>query len=400
MISKHPETNDAIPDLLSSWKSGRNIVLINRYVPFYREGILRRVADWKSLLVLYSGRTLGNLKTVESVETCAVKAYEKWGDANGHIIWLACTLKLFQARPQIVCSEMSLSLLSTWWLFCLRPFFGFRLVFWTHGFQTFGWHNEKMDWKDRLRLLWMKWADAILFYSEARKADVEKVTGANARYFVAPNTVDTSTYARLFDTLELEGRKNVQARLRFKEPAMIYVGRLTADKEVMGLAELLRLAAGCNIPPNLIVVGGGELADALQSACSALKDRIRFYGPLFDARKLGELIYCSDIMVCPGYVGLNVVDSLAMGCPFATIHDSQLVKRHSPEVGYLKEGQNALFGSSLPDLGRRLCEWFDCGMGISLDRREIRSRFLDSSSVERQLSGMKAAFEAAMHRIK
>lgn len=369
----------------------REIVFLNRYVPFYREGILKMVADWRSLVVVYSGKTLGNLKTVEGVETAVVPSHE-WGKGGAHnIIWLGATLHLLKTRPSVVCTELSLSLLSTWWLFVLRPFLGFGIVFWTHGFQNLGWRDSKLDWKDRLRLRWIKWADAILFYSEDRKADVEKVTGPSHQYFVAPNTLDTSTYRNLYERLEPEGREFVAAELGISIPCMVYVGRLTSEKEVMGLADIVRITSSCKNPPGLQVVGGGELSDALMSACSEFGGRVRFHGPVFDATLLGKLIFCSSIMVCPGYLGLNVADSLALGCPFATIHDSHLVKRHSPEICYLHEGKNAIFAESLPDLGQRLCHFFDNSIGISESQDEIRSNFMNASSLERQFSGMKAA---------
>ena len=378
----------------------RQIVFLNRYVPFYRQTILQKIANWKLVMILYSGKTLGNLKTAEGLESAVVNSFETHLNSENKIIWLSPTLKLFQIRPDVVCTELSLSLLSTWWLFVLRRLLRFRIVFWTHGFQNFGWRDSKLDWKDRIRLLWINWADSIIFYSDDRKADVEKFTGPNAKYFVALNTVDTSNYISVFETLENEGLESVADRLSIGIPSMIFVGRLTAEKEVLGLAELLRMTASCTNPPDLQIVGSGELTRSLELACSPFQDRVRFHGAIFDTRKLGELIYCSSIMVSPGYLGLNVVDSLAMGCPFATIHDMHISKRHSPERCYLTDGQNAIFASGMADFGRRLCEWFNHQHGVALSRSEIRRRFLESCSLENQFSRMSAAFEHKSHSLR
>ncbi|MFZ4779140.1 MAG: glycosyltransferase family 4 protein, partial [Terrimicrobiaceae bacterium] len=216
-------------DALSS--EHRDIVFLNRYVPFYREEILKMTASWRTAMVIYSGKTLGNLKTVEGVESTVVPSHEARIKGANRIFWLAASLKLMRIRPEVVCTEMSLSLLSTWWLFFLRPFLGYGIVFWTHGFQNFGWREKRVDWKDRLRLLWIKWADAILFYSEARRSDVEMVTGPSDKYFVAPNTLDTEPYRVIYDTLETSGREAAALELSIPVPSMIYVGRLTSDKE-------------------------------------------------------------------------------------------------------------------------------------------------------------------------
>lgn len=369
----------------------REIVFLNRYIPFYRGGIFRKMDQWRSTILLYSGKSLGNLKSADGVESAVVRSFDKASAGGRKIVWLGSTIKLLQIRPKIVLTEMSLSLLSTWCLFALRPFLGFRLIFWTHGFQNFGWGRRGVDLGDFVRLQWMRWSDSVLFYSEGRKADVTAIMGPCAKFFVAPNTLDTSVYDQVFHALKTRMREDILREAGMTSPSMIYVGRLSAEKEVLRLVDVLGLTDGCKRPPSLHIVGGGEEEAELRSCCAKFGNRVVFHGPIFDAEKLGVLIYCSDLMLCSGYVGLNVVDSLAMGCPFATMNDRYLIKRHSPEVRYLYEGENAIFADGVRDLAQRLIDFFEGTFQFSLDRSEIRDRFRSDCSLSRQFEGMRNA---------
>jgi len=252
----------------------------------------------------------------------------------------------------------------------------------------------RLNFKDYLRLIWMRWADAIIFYSESRKDDVVNLGCNKPACFVAPNTIDTGKYQVLWERLQIETKLRVTSRLGLGMCNMIYVGRLVSEKGVMDLIDLARWCENWPKPPSLIIVGGGELEQPLRKALQDYAARVKFLGPIFDSILLGELLYCANIMVCTGYVGLNVVDSLSMGCPFATINDRNLDKRHSPEISYLRAGENAIIADNLEELGMRLRLWFERGEGISLNKEEIRREFLQSTSIEEQFSGMKAAFES------
>lgn len=167
----------------------------------------------------------------------------------------------------------------------------------------------------------------------------------------------------------------------------------------MMAAQMARpLTASDECPPSLLIIGGGELEKQLRDACAAYFNRTRFLGAIFDPQLRSELLFCSDIMVSPGYLGLNVVDSLAMGCPVATLDDDRLSKRHSPEVTYLVQGDNAMFSSSIENLGLDLSRWFSDGGSPLRERERIRNDFLESCSIDVQFDGLKNALEYAMRQ--
>jgi glycosyltransferase involved in cell wall biosynthesis len=374
----------------------REVVFVNRYIPFYREGIFRRVADWRTTKLLFSGKTLGNLRSVEGVDQESVPFLE-WGRGEKRgIFWLGVTVRLWRTRPRVVCTEMALSLWSIWWWFVLRRWLGFGLVFWTHGFQEYRWKGETLGLADRIRLWWMGWADAVIFYSESRRKDVERLAGSQRHFFVAPNTLDTAVYEEQFGLLESEGREAVRRRLGVNRLTLLYVGRLTEEKDVLGLPHLLEATAGSSQAPDLVVIGGGEQEAALARALRAWPDRARMLGPIFDTPLRCAWVYAADLMVCTGYAGLNVVDSLAMGCPYGTVDDRTLIRRHSPEISYVEGGVNGWIASSREDLADAIRRWAGGEPLIQLSRPEIRQKFLAESSIERQFSGIKGGLEHAM----
>jgi len=367
--------------------SRREIIFLNRYIPFYREPIFQKVASWKSVRLLYSGKTLGNLRSVEGVESVPVHCFE-WAK---NIIWLRSVMQLWIVRPRLVCTEFSISLWSTWILFCLRPLMGFKIVFWAHGLQHYGWRGNHLDIKDRVRLLWIRWSDAMLFYSEDRKKDVEVLTGKQAKYFVSPNAQDTRHYDRIHQELAKEGRTLIRQRLGMDLPTLVYLGRLNQEKEVMRLPLLLEFLEKA-VPVRLEIIGSGELEQQLREACHPFAERVRFHGSIFNDHQKAEILFASDLMVSPGYLGLNVVDSLVMGCPVATLANYGLVKRHSPEITYLSEGVNLLMAHSLAELSGKIVSWLETGCGLSKDREFIRKKLLEECNTERQFEGMKQAF--------
>lgn len=383
-----------IPDAFGTYR--RELVFLNRFVPFYREGIFRKLAGWKSTVLVYSGMTLGNLRSVETVDSKSVPSLW-WGKGPSRkIVWLHALPQLWLARPRIVCTEHALSLWSTWGLFFFRPLLGFKLVFWTHGLQDYGWKSRKLNLRDRLRLMWLRWADAVIFYSADRLRDVEEITGPQPGFFVAPNALDVNACDAFHAQLVREGRERVRRRLGLAGWTVVYLGRLTAEKEPLKLAEFMRHAREHGIR-RLEVIGGGELEQEVKAACAYLGEGVRFHGPVFDPLRRHELLFAADMLISPGYVGLNVADSLVAGCPVATLTNPALVKRHSPEITYVHEGFNGVLAVDIPELAAQVGRWLaSIQDGAEARREAIRERFRRECSLESQFEGMKRAFEFAM----
>jgi len=84
-------------------------------------------------------------------------------------------------------------------------------------------------------------------------------------------------------------------------------------------------------------VGDGPLYSKLLRKSSGLD--VRFWGSITDNIFLGKLLFSSDLMVIPGYIGLSVVHAFCFDCPVITQKESNNGPFHSPEIEYLIDGQ-------------------------------------------------------------
>jgi glycosyltransferase involved in cell wall biosynthesis len=370
----------------------RDVVFLNRYAPFYREGLFRRVASVWSTKIIHSGKRLGSLRSAANIESESVRSLVIPRDGSWQIVWLSALGAIMRTRPRVIITELSLSLASTWVLFLARPLLGFRLVFWAHGFQEHRTGQKRLGLADRIRLLWMEWADAVVFYGAQRMRDVQTFAGPDARFFLAPNIFDTRPYRRSWRVLEARGRATVKGDLGVPQGTMLYLGRLAVEKEVMLLPEIhdrvTRLVPGTA----LVIIGGGPEEDALRRARWG-DGPVYFVGPLFDRDQLARWIYAADALVCPGYVGLNVVDALAMGTPIFTRSDGVTTKRHSPESAYLHPMWNSAVCSDTTQLTDQIAQQCRSSDAVGWDRTCIRNTFLGECTPELQFQGMAGAIE-------
>jgi len=78
-----------------------DLVILNRYAPFYRDSIFAKLNQWRRIVVLFSGHKLGGLSSVTSVDTVAVPTMFL---SRMRIVWLCASLQLIKIRPKIVCT--------------------------------------------------------------------------------------------------------------------------------------------------------------------------------------------------------------------------------------------------------------------------------------------------------
>lgn len=371
----------------------RDVVFLNRYAPFYRDGLFRRIAAIWSTRILFSGKTLGGLLTASDAEAVSVPSLEIKRAGRREIVWLAAERALWRTRPRVVITELSLSLLSTFPLLILRRALGFRLVFWTHGFQDQKEGDRRLSAADAIRLRLMKAADAVVFYNSKRKADVLAWTGSSDSFFVAPNALDTTAYLRPWRVLHAINRDEMKRKLGLVGPMILVLGRLVADKEVMLLPDFFRGLRDRLPQAQLVIIGGGPLESPLRRAFQSEGTSVVLTGAIFDRAVLAEWIYAAEAMLCPGYVGLNVVDSLCMGTPVFTRSETLTRKRHSPEISYVHPGKNGIMSDSDEELISTIASHLQGDSTLAWSRTKIRRRFLEECSPDIQFQGMSRAIE-------
>lgn len=120
----------------------------------------------------------------------------------------------------------------------------------------------------------------------------------------------------------------------------VFLGSLHAEKKVDFLVRSCDLVADRCEGFELVCVGAGPEQERLTEMARA-RPWLRMTGPLVGNAK-AEVLATADVMVCPGMVGLNIVDAFHAGLPLITTR----VNFHSPEIAYLEDGVNGLMSAA------------------------------------------------------
>lgn len=206
--------------------------------------------------------------------------------------------------------------------------------------------------QDRYRLALARHVEACACYTPG-VADMLRPFLPEEKLFAARNTIDLEPMFRQHDALAEEGKKSVRKRLSIPEdaPVLIYLGRLIPEKGTsMLLDTFARLRKDSSAV--LLIIGDGPERSPMESRIAAERlDDVRFLGPLSND-DAARYLFASDIMLMPGYLGLVINHAFAFGLPVVSMRSPAGIAAHSPEVEYLRSGENGLLvdGSSADDL--------------------------------------------------
>ncbi|MBK9284929.1 MAG: glycosyltransferase [Sphingobacteriaceae bacterium] len=246
-------------------------------------------------------------------------------------------LMLIKFKPKIIITQYSPGNLNIFILYLLRPIFKFKLIGWYHG-----WNREKGfrpsgSFDDKLRHFMLKKADGIILYSNEAK-EVLKNYKEEEKIFVANNTLDTNHFEKLRTSFELIGRASLKNEINFTSRYnLIFSGRLEESKKPMQMLEVFAIISTKCPDVMLHIIGSGPLETPMKEYVKKEKlERIKFYGSIYNDEITGKMIYCSDMMIIPRWVGLSIIHSFAFECPLLTFESTY----HPPEICYLKNEIN------------------------------------------------------------
>lgn len=237
-----------------------------------------------------------------------------------------------------------------------------KIWLWTHG-----WYGRESSIQKYIKRLFFSLSDGIAVYGDhARKLMVRNGIGKD-KIRVISNSLD-------FDT-QLAIRQHIRKSYIYEKifgnklPVLIYLGRLTAYKELDRLVTAVRLLSDRGMSCNLMMVGDGEARKELEDLARTIgiKDKIYFAGECFDEQINAEYLYNADICVSPGNVGLTAIHSLMFGTPVIT-HDTFIYQ--GPEFEAIKPEKTGDFFhfKDTGDLVATIERWFS----KHSDREEIR----------------------------
>lgn len=219
----------------------------------------------------------------------------------------------------------------------LRGLGGPKLAFYGHGcnFQT-----DPTRWRERFKRLLMKNVDWWFAYTALSQRLVASSGYSIDRITNVENAYDTLTLTNELSAISAHDSWKFRKRFGIKSNNVgIYVGAFYKEKRIgflIACAERIRAEID---DFELLLVGGGPDI-GLAKAAAAMHPWIHVTGPLFGLEKAVAL-KSSKIFLLPGLVGLAILDSFAAGVPMVTVD----YPYHSPEIAYLRHGENGLIVS-------------------------------------------------------
>jgi glycosyltransferase involved in cell wall biosynthesis len=268
-------------------------------------------------------------------------------------VWQPFPSALRDADLVVVMQESRI--LSNYFLLMSRLWSPRRVAYWGHGvnFQSDAPTGLRENWK-RLMLTRVDWWFA---YTE-KTVEIVRAAGFPAeRTTCLDNAIDNDAFERDLASVTDDQIQTLRQEIDAPAgaPVGLFCGSLYPDKRLDYM-----IAAGDRIQAELpgfrlVVIGDGPSADVVRTAALS-RPWLRWLGV---RRGVDKAMWyrVADVVLNPGLVGLHVLDSFCSGTPMITTADA----RHSPEIAYLKDGENGLvvrggadrYASAVVDLCRQ-----------------------------------------------
>lgn len=320
------------------------VVIIQELFSSYRGPIFDRLSKKYEILVLH-GKKKSDLKLID-------KPYSKMISPkylfNGRIVFLNVFSDLKKFRPDIVIHQGSPGILSLpfSWIWCKLN--KVKFVVWTHGFERHQGFKPNRSFRSFLRLIYFKMSDAVIFYTKERRDFFVSIL-PQKKLFYATNTLDTTGLLELRDDLRRQDLSHIKKELNTDDYFnMVFIGRLLKDKLADHLIRVTAILKGKGHKIKTHIIGEGEESTSLKelSIELGLEADVVFYGAVYDEKFSSKILFASDLMVIPGYVGLAINHAFCFSLPVITYEQGIEGPFHSPEIDYLENGKTGLLTHS------------------------------------------------------
>lgn len=323
------------------------ILIFQRLLPHYKLAIFREINKVTGAILCFGKKgPKGTFSSKANPDFMHYRIRDYYlFDRKDTLVIQDVITPLFKFRPDVVIIEFALWILSNWLILLLRPFFKYKMILWSHGYNKNRGFHPKRSFADKLRVWWMNRADAVILYGQESKKMISPYLKNPEKIFVAQNTLDTTTLLEIRDRLEKIGKEEVKKQLGFtKRYSLIYVGRLLKEKEPGRLIDVYGIISTRIDSIELHIVGNGPMMEGLKVKTKKLEGedknlKIRFWGAITDDEVTAKMLYASDLMVMPGYLGLSIVHSFCFDCPVVSQKQGVNGPFHSPEIEYVIDGK-------------------------------------------------------------
>jgi glycosyltransferase involved in cell wall biosynthesis len=262
-------------------------------------------------------------------------------DRRGHgAVWQPCLREL--AQSDLVISEHAARLLINYPLAAMSRFGRTRLALWGHGKNLQAMPQRRLT--DHFRAGLSHGAHWWFAYTALSARIVADAGFPSERITVVNNAIDTEALGAAVKATPAQQRDALRHALDLTAGSVaIFCGRLVAEKRLDLVRRAAELVHARRPEFRLIVVGDGPCEPEVRRMADECS-WVHFVGPKFGA-ELAPYLAVSDLLLMPGLVGLVIVDSFAAEVPLITTDHGA----HSPEIEYLRSGENALMTAAHSD---------------------------------------------------
>lgn len=265
---------------------------------------------------------------------------------------------------------------------------GKRVMFWSHGFLT-----PPSGVKGWVRRVFFHLPHAHLFYGRQAKRHAVALGWDPARIHVIGNSLDLDRQQQARASVGEEAIARCRRELFYEPgaPTVVCSCRLQPAKRLDLLLVALGQLRGEGLTANALIIGDGPERQRLEALAREHGVPVHFEGACYEEDRIALLTMSSDLTVCPGFVGLTAIQSMAYGVPVITNTRSS---EDAPEVEAIVPGLTGdLFkDGDVADLVRVMRPW----LVTRPDRAAIRAACI--GMVERHWSpdSQRAAIERAV----
>lgn len=332
---------------------GNTLCCVFNAAPHYRS-IIFKLIDKEFEADFYIGDRGGaKLKTMNYNELsgfCGVlKSRKVWKS----YYWQIGVLKVLRKPYSKFLFNGELNCISTYAVLLLAKLSKKKVYFWTHGY-----YGNEGPIKRILKKFYFGLSTGVFLYGEyARDIMIEQGYNPKKLHLIY-NSLDYDNQLALRGKLEDKGV--FKGLFNNNYPVAVYIGRIQERKRLDLLIKAIANLKKKQVGVNLLLIGENDNSlnlDKLAKSLSVDKN-ICFYGPCYDEKIIGRLIFNADVCVSPGNVGLTAMHVLAYGTPILTSNNF-FVQR--PEFEAIKKGITGDFceENSITDLENKLLKWIN-----------------------------------------
>ena len=304
-----------------------NIIQVQPALPRYRMDYFARLARHygPAMAVYYSPGSLGALTQPVSEDWAKAVGPMRW--FFGGIGWQSGVAWLKLRQDDIIVLSGNPRQISTLILLIRAKLCGARVIWWGHY-----WSSTSRRWRQLIRHLPMAIADAILFYTD------DEVHAFQSDTYLRKRSRCVTALNNGIDIVPIQKLRHSYSAVE-REPALLFVGRLTEKAELGLVLEALALLG--EQAPMLHLIGDGEQCTALQVRARnlGLEGKIVWHGALTDEARIAEIANNCRAFIYPGAVGLSLIHAMAYGLP-CIVHDNPA--QHMPEIAAFQHGETGL----------------------------------------------------------